>query len=167
MNKIISSIIILAGLLATGCASHRNQLTLDAVGPSVQPNEGNSPNGTLVVYSAYKRNADFNSPDPNRQEYSDYRILTDAGHLVRRVHNNSGTIFQDVVSVELPAGKYKVVARANSYGYVTVPVVVAAQHSTVLHLEGGSPWPDTSVFNETNSVRLPDGQIVGLRATSN
>jgi hypothetical protein len=156
-----------AAMLLVGCASNRNQLTLDAVGPSAQPMEGNSTLGTLVVYSAFKRNADFNSADPNRQEYSDYRILTANGDLLRRVHNNSGTIFQDVVSVSLAPGKYQVAARANGYGYVIVPVVVEAQHSTVLHLEGGPPWPDTSVFNQTNSVRLPDGQIVGMRAASN
>ena len=167
MKTYFALLLVVAGLAASGCASNRNELTLDAVGPSARPMEGNSPLGILVVYSAFKRNADFNSPDPNRQEYSDYRILTADGHLLRRIHNNSGTIFQDVVSVSLAPGKYQVAARANGYGYVIVPVLIEAQHSTVLHLEGGSPWPDTSVFNPTNSVRLPDGQIVGWRAASN
>jgi hypothetical protein len=165
MKKLFPLTLLAVALV--GCATHRNQLTLDTVGPSLQTLEGNSPNGTLVVYSAYKRNADFNTADPNRQEYSDYNILNADGHFLRKIHNNSGTVFQDVVSVDLPPGKYKVVARANSYGYVTVPVVIEAQHSTVLHLEGGSPWPNASLFDATNSVRLPDGQIVGWRASSN
>ena len=168
MKSYLPLLALVTGLAVSGCASNRNHLTLDTVGPS-GPLNGNSAadSGTLVVYSAYKRNADFDSRDPYRQEYSDYSILTESGHFLRKVHNNSGTIFQDVVSVNLPSGKYQVVARANGYGFVTVPVIVAVQHSTVLHLEGGSPWPDASVFNQDNSVRLPDGQIVGYRAASN
>jgi hypothetical protein len=162
-----SLLAVVTGLLVTGCASNRNHLTLDTVGPSGQLTGADAATGTLVVYSAFKRNADFDSRDPYRQEYSDYKILTDNGHLLHKVHNNSGTIFQDVVSVSLSPGKYQVEARANGYGFVTVPVVVEAQHSTVLHLEGGSPWPDTSAFNQSNTVRLPDGQIVGYRAASN
>ena len=168
MKKTLLILLVVAGLAACGCASNHNHLTLDTVGPSGQLNGDSAANtGTLVVYSAYKRNADFNSRDPYRQEYSDYKILTEKGHLLHNVHNNSGTIFQDVVSVSLPPGKYQVVARANGYGFVTVPVIVEVQHSTVLHLEGGSTWPDTSVFNQGNSVRLPDGQIVGYRAAAN
>jgi len=36
-----------------------------------------------------------------------------------------------------------------------------------LHLEGGSSWPNESAFNQTNAVRLPDGQIIGWKAASN
>ena len=60
-------------------------------------------------------------------------------------------------------GEYHVIARANGYGYVTVPVIIEARRSTVLHLEGDGSWPDESMFNQTNAVRLPDGQIVGRR----
>jgi hypothetical protein len=126
----------------------------------------NPHDGTLMVYSAYDVNADFNSRDPYRPEYSDYKIYTANGNLLQRVHNDSGTILQDPASVRLPAGKYRVVARANGYGYVTVPVLIEAQQTTLLHLEGDSAWPDKSEFNQTNAVRLPDGRIVGWRAAS-
>jgi hypothetical protein len=123
-------------------------------------------NGTLVVYSAFRRNADFNALDPNRPEYSDYKIFDTDGKLLQRVHNNSGTILQDAVPVELSPGKYNVVARANGYGYVTIPVMIVAQQDTILHLEGGGFWPNESAFNQTNAVRLPDGQIVGWKAAA-
>ncbi len=157
--------LIMAGALLSGCATEKNGLALDTVGPPLsQPTAANSTNGTLVVYSAYEVNADFNRRDPYRPEYSDYRIFSTDGKLLRKIHNNSGTILQDPVPVELPAGKYRVIARANGYGYVTVPVIVEAQQSTILHLEGGGSWPDESVFNQTNAVRLPGGQVVGWRA---
>lgn len=162
--------LVTSGVLLAGCGTGYNELTLDTVGPvpaqalTAAPPGGD---GTLVVYSAYKRNADFDSRDPRRQEYSDYRILTADGRPFQSVHNNSGTILEDPVSVTLAPGKYRVIARANGYGYVTVPVIVEARQTTILHLEGGGSWPDTSVFNQTNAVRLPDGKIVGWRTASN
>jgi hypothetical protein len=47
--------------------------------------------------------------------------------------------------VKLPAGQYLVTARASGYGYVTVPVVIAADRNTIVHLETGSP--DSAAFN--------------------
>ena len=123
-----------------------------------------STTGTLLVYSAYEVNADFNARDPNRPEYSDYTIFTPDGKLLQKVHNNSGTILQEAVPVELPPGKYNVSALANGYGFVTIPVIVESGQTTILHLEGGGFWPNESVFDQTNAVRLPDGQIIGWRA---
>lgn len=149
--------------LFSGCVT-TSHFTSETVGPVPSAARGtDSTNGTLLVYSAYKRNADFNSSDPNRPEHSDYKILTEDGHLLRKVHNITSTAFQDAVAVELTPGKYQVVARANGYGYLTIPVVIEAQRSTVIHLEGGGFWPDESAFNETNAVRLPDGQIIGWK----
>ncbi len=164
MKTFLTSNIIAVGVLLAGCATGKSEITLDTVGPVPgQPAAITSNNGTLVVYSAYAVNADFNSRDPYRPEYSDYRIFTTAGKLLQRVYNNSGTILQDPVSVELLPGEYHVFAHANGYGYVTVPVIIEARQNTVLHLEGGGSWPDELMFNQTNAVRLPDGQIVGCR----
>ena len=165
MKAFLTFKIVAAGVLLAGCATGKSGITLDAVGPFPgQPAAVSSANGTLVVYSAYQVNADFNSRDPYRPEYSDYKIFTTDGKLLQRVHNNSGTILQDPGSVELPTGKYRVIARANGYGYVTVPVIVEAQQSTILHLEGGGSWSDKSALGHTDAVRLPDGQVVGWRA---
>jgi hypothetical protein len=160
---------ILAVALLSGCTTGKNGLALDTVGPPpFQPLATSSTltNGTLVIYSAFRRNADFNALDPYRPEYSDYKIFATDGKLLQRVHNNSGTILQDPVSVELSPGKYDVFARANGYGFVTVPVQLAAQQNTILHLEGDGFWPNVSVFNQTNAVRLPDGQLIGWRVAT-
>jgi hypothetical protein len=165
MTTFLTSNIVAAGVLVAGCATGKSGITLDAIGPVPgRPAAISSTNGTLMVYSAYEAGADFNSRDPYRPEYSDYRIFTTDGKLLQRVHNNSGTILQGPVSAELPPGKYHVIARANGCGYVTVPVIIEARRSTILHLEGGGVWPDESVFNQTNAVRLPYGQVVGSRA---
>jgi hypothetical protein len=170
MKTFFTLIAIAAGALLSGCATGKNGLALDTVGPPpFQPAASGSTltNGTLVVYSAFRRNADFNALDPNRPEYSDYKILTADGNLLQKVHNNSGTIIQDVVPVALPPGKYNVVARANGYGYLTIPIIIEANQNTILHLEGGGFWPDESVFNQTNAVRLPDGLVIGWKAATN
>jgi len=163
-------LVLLTAALLSGCAtgSGPNGLVLDPVGPAlphpVQMTRSVSTNGTLVVYSAYRRNADFNARDGNRPEYSDYKIFSSAGAFQQRIHNNSGNILQDVLPVTLPAGKYKVKARANGHGLVIIPVVIEAGQSTVLHLEGGGFWPNESAFNQTNAVRLPDGLVIGWKA---
>jgi hypothetical protein len=166
--KSVSIFYILAtGALLSGCSSDRNRLVLDPVGPGPpQTSSVNSKHGTLVVYSAYEVGANFNGRDPDRPVHSDYKIFSLDGSLLRAVHNDSDTILQDPVPVELPAGKYRVVANANGYGRATIPVVIAAHQTTVLHLEGVGSWSQEAEFNPTNAVRLPDGQIVGWRAST-
>ncbi|MGA9780140.1 MAG: hypothetical protein WBS33_17910 [Verrucomicrobiia bacterium] len=168
MKTISVSLTAVAGIFLLGCTTSKSGLALDTVGPiPAQTAPEHSTTGTLVVYSAYDVNADFNSRDPYRPEYSDYKIYTADGKLLQRVHNDSGTILQDPAPMKLPIGKYRVVARANGYGCLTVPIIIEAKQTTILHLEGGGAWPDKSAFNQTNAVRLPDGRIVGWRASSN
>jgi len=168
MKTLLVLTLIAVSATLSGCTTDQKGPVLDTVGPPMSHSSpATSTNGTLLAYSAYEVNADFNARDPNSPEYSDYKILTTDGKLLQRVHNNSGTILQDAVPVALPPGKYNVVARANGYGYVTVPVVIAARQTTVLHLEGGGSWPDESAFNQTNAVRLPDGVVIGWKAAAN
>lgn len=171
MRALFHLILISAAILLAGCAiSTRSNLVLDTVGPPMsQPTMSSSPSatGSLLVFSAFRSNADFNARDPYRQEYSDYEIFTADGKRLQRVHNNSGTILQEAVSVTLPVGKYQVMARANGFGFVIVPVIIVAHQSTILHLEGGGFWPAESVFNQTNAVRLPNGLIIGWKAQPN
>ena len=153
-----------AAIVLAGCAESPNRVVLDPVGPEPGTTpKPNAANGTLTVYSAYQASADFNSRDPHRREYSDYRILRPDGTLEREVHNTSGSILQRPQQVTLPAGNYRVAAWANGYGLVTVPVVIAGGQDTFVHLEGGFRWPNQDLFNQTNSVRLPDGEVVGWR----
>ena len=169
-RKIIGPILILASALSlSGCLTRPNAVLLDTVGPVRPLARMTSPiaaTGSLVVYSAYRRNADFNARDPDRPEYSDYEICLLDGRRQQWVHNNSGTILQEAVTVSLPIGKYLVKARANGCGIITVPVQIDPQQTTVLHLEGGGFWPDESVLNATNAVRLPGGWVIGWKAGS-
>jgi hypothetical protein len=166
MKTYFTLTLIFAGALLSGCATGENKPALDTVGPSPnQPSATSSTNGTLVVYSAYEVNADFAARDRRSPIYSDYNILAADGKLLKKVHNNSGTILQCPVAVELSPGKYHVVAHANGYaGYLAVPVVIASLQTTILHLEGDGFWPDKAAFNQTNAVRLPDGRIIGWKA---
>jgi len=158
--------LLAVGLLLSGCAGGGGGLVLKPVGPAlIPPARAESTTGTLVVYSAFEVNADFNSRDPYHREYSDYRIYATDGNLLQRVHNDSGFKVGSPARVRLPAGNYRVIAHANGYGLVTVPVVVAPDQLTTLHLEGGGSWPEQSTSGQTNVVRLPDGWVVGWRAT--
>lgn len=165
MKAIFTLAAMSVGVFLSGCATANHGPVFDTVGPPISSSKATDfNNGSLTVYSAYEVNADFNARDPNRPEYSDYKIFTPDGKLLQKVHNNSGTILQDAMPVELPPGKFTVRARANGYGFVTIPVIIESRKTTILHLEGGSFWPDESVFNQTNAVRLPDGLVIGWKA---
>jgi hypothetical protein len=152
-------------ILLAGCATSNHGMVLDGVGPDpAAPANRQTALGSLLVYSAYEVNADFNSRDTHRPLYSDYRIIDADGQLRQLVHNNSGTMLQRPEVVELPAGSYHVIAQANGYGFVIVPVAIVGGQTTVVHLQGGVPWPDHPAFTDANSVRLPDGEIVGWKS---
>jgi hypothetical protein len=160
-----------AGILVAGCADYRGGLVLDPVGPApgaAAPADGAV--GSLVVYSAYETIPDLSavnsgSTDDHRQ-YFGYKILSPDGQPFKSVNNNAGTVELHPQQVELPAGRYLVVAQANGYGRVTVPVTIIGRQNTILHLEGGGFWPNEFGFNHTNTVRLPNGEIVGWRANA-
>jgi hypothetical protein len=65
--------------------------------------------------------------------------------------NDNGTSWEGPAEVQLPPGKYRVVARANGYGTVTVPVTVAAKQTTTVHLEGGTPIEREKTHLQTHS----------------
>ena len=155
---------LIAAALLSSCASYTQPLVLDSVGP--RPLETARPNstGSLVVYSAVDIHPDFTAIDPDLRKYTDYKIFSEDGKLLKKVRNNAGSMWETPVEVPLEPGTYRVVAQAAGYSLVTVPVVVAARRTTIVHLDGPSAWPRKS-FNETNTlVHLPNGQIVGWRA---
>ncbi|HTY87477.1 MAG TPA: hypothetical protein VMB80_08435 [Candidatus Acidoferrum sp.] len=167
MKLLIAAVGGSAGLLLAGCAGPETGLVLDPVGPPPAiVAHTDALTGSLVVYSAASANADFNSRDPYDQEYSDYRILSPEGKLLQRVHNDTGRSWDSPVVVCLSAGHYRVVARANGCGLVTVPVVIEPNQTTTVHLDGDDLRPVKSAPGKTNSVCLPDGRWVGWRKNS-
>jgi len=168
MKTIFTLRLLMASAVFSGCTTSKPGLVLDAVGPPMSKSVATTAtNGTLLVYSAYEVNPNFTSRDPYGQKHSNYKIFNPQGDLIQIVHNDTGTMLQDAVPIELPPGNYRVRAHANGYlGEVTVPVVVAAHQDTILHLEGGGGWPDESSFNQTNAVRLPNGTVIGWKAAA-
>ena len=157
-----------AAILYSGCASQRNNVVLDTVGPVQlpKPDPISMNEGTLMVYSAFDPGPHFGASDPYRPVYSNYEIYSVDGKLLKKISNHDNTMLQRPLGVGLPPGKYSVEAPANGYGFVTVPVIVKAGQSTILHLEGGSSF-GSHLANDTNLVRLPDGQVVGWRGSMN
>jgi len=119
-----------------------------------------------MVFSAFDPAPDAYG-DPYRHEYSDYRIYATDGRLLSTIHNDNGLLLERPKEVPLPAGAYRVVARANGYGTVTVPVVIRPDQRTVVHLEGSPAWADRPAMAQSDPVRLPDGEIAGWRASEN
>ena len=157
-------------LIISGCAS-QPPVALDAVGPAPTASAHlDSGQGALLVYSPLvavaNLEAELSGQPSDDWGYSDYRILSANGKHFKFVLNNAGTVQLHPQKVELPAGRYIVIAGAGNGLRVTVPVVVASHQTTVLHLDGGNFQPVETGFNQTNAVHLPDGRIVGWRAVT-
>jgi hypothetical protein len=152
-----------AAALLAGCVSHPRAVVLDPIGPPSLPAAPAGSTGTLVVYSAFDTRGDFNRL-PYLRQYTDYQLLGEDGTLRQTVHNSNGLLVEAPKRLELPAGAYRVVAHANGFGLVTVPVVIRARQVTTVHLEGGAAWPNNAALLRSNPVRLPDGEIAGWRA---
>jgi hypothetical protein len=155
----------IVAFLFSACASSRPALLLAPVGPSSLSALPSSLQGTLLVFSAYKTGVPSPSLPENLRQHTDYQLRSADGKPLWQVANGTGYQGEDPLPVHLPPGNYQAVARANGYGLVTVPVVIAANRTTVLHLEGGFAGPDQGALNRANGVQLPDGEIVGWKAT--
>ncbi len=152
-------------LLLAGCASN-SRLLLDKVGPTPDawPLPGHM--GSLLVFSARTASPESGT-SRYRDRYSDYKVLSaDGNALVQEVRNDEGKLLGGPTRVSLPPGSYRVLARANGYGLVIVPVLIEANRTTVVHLEGSFWWPRNSGIFESTPVRLPSGEIVGWPAST-
>lgn len=154
----------MAVALFSGCASSEPRLVLDQVGPpSLQPDSAGS-KGSLLVFSEISIDMP-SSIRPDHTRYTDYKILSEQGELLQTVHNEYDVLWEGPKEVKLPPGTYRVLASAYRYGLVTVPVVIVARQTTVVHLDGGDLGPERAALIHSNPVRLPNGQIVGWRST--
>ena len=154
---------LLLGTLSYGCTTHQPRLVLGTVGPAPAAFTASASTGTLAVYSAFDPTPDFNGV-PYRRRHSDYQILSPQGQLLQGVQNDNATSWEGPKRITLPAGNYRVVAHANGYGLVTVPVLIEPGRVTTVHLEGSASWPDIAELRRSDPVRLPDGEIAGWRA---
>jgi hypothetical protein len=165
MKWAIALILLVAGGFLTSCASYRGGLVLDPIGPPPLRMVVTGTEGRLQVFSAFDANADFGS-NPYRRRYSDYKVFDSDGNFLRTVRNDEGPLLGAPVELTLPVGSYRVVARANGYGWATVPVIIRPKQLTAVHLEGGVSWSNRSALAESNPVCLPHGEIAGWRANT-
>ncbi len=163
---LVSASLALAVAVLSGCASPKPGLALAPIGPGPSNIQTGEPEGRLVVFSAFEAGARFYTSHPYHRWYSDYRILRNDGQLLQTVRNDSGEIFDSPTQVKLPPGTYRIVAKANGHGDVTIPVVLVAGRTTIVHLEGGIRSPNGSSTAGSEIVCFPGGQFVGWKAGS-
>jgi hypothetical protein len=161
MTNRLGLAVTLAATLLTGCATPPpvTRVVLDPIGPRIA-GPSRSRDGFLRVHSA---TTDEQSGRIPYQVHSPYWVYTGAGEKVRAVANHVGITDQRPMTTPLPPGQYRVLARADAHGLVTVPVVVQGGMLTEVFLERtGMEVPPGVV--DADLVRLPDGTVAGYRA---
>jgi hypothetical protein len=141
--------------LLAGCAS--KPVVLNSVGPEPVNPEAFIPEGYLQVFSDTKEHVIGDSPP--YYTHTGYNIHDPSGKIVEYVPNHIGDMDESPSLVTIPAGNYKIVAQSYSYGRVTVPVVIQAGGTTVVHLD--RDWRPSSNISSNQVVRLPDKEAVG------
>lgn len=144
--------------MLAGCAS--TPIVLTPVGPPPPGATAPPHEGYLKVYTTTEERKDG---EDTYHPHSGYDIYTASGFRWKYVPNRTQNTDESPMVVVLPAGNYKIVARADGYGRITVPVVIKGGMLTELNLE---TWnrKKTAVSNEAAVVRLPNGYVVGWRA---
>jgi hypothetical protein len=162
MNPIKTFLFTLLAAAFTGCASRSTVVVTQPVGPGLAPPHPRPTHqqGQLVVYSAFETVDPVSSDFPT---HAAYEIEDSHGHLVRRVDNRSGPFYQSPAAVSLPAGEYEIKALATNRGLVTVPVIIQANETTTLDLDG-THFPQHKPTGAGQWVRLPTGEVIGMRS---
>jgi len=97
-----------------------------------QAQAGELSQGSLEVYSATD---EFKDGDARYFPHSAYAIYTTDGKLLKNVENHNSRTNEIPEIVALPVGSYTVVAQAEKYGYVRVPVAIKEGQRTILDLD--------------------------------
>src|SRR5207244_7564539 len=98
----------------------------------------------------------------NYYPHTDYIILSTNGTRFKFVRNSIAYVDETPALVRLPAGFYSIRAQDDNYGRITVPVLIQNGQTTTVYLEMRNP-PSADQPDPTNTVRLPDGRVVGWR----
>ena len=161
MKKIKNGLSFLFLAAAVGCVTSPQVIVNQPVGPDLAPPRVNlnKGQGRLVVYTATEVTDPANAYFPT---HSAYVIHTPDGRLVRRVDNRTGSFYQSPNPVLLPPGAYLVKGRATNAGEVSVTVIIKENKTTVVHLEGAN-LPQHKPTGAGQWIRLPDGQVIGMR----
>lgn len=161
MRKNTVIIGVLTCALFAGCASLSNTVVTQSVGPGPERPKIDLGKGLgqLLVYTALEVDDPVNAYFPT---HGSYTIFSPDGKWVKHVDNRNGSFYQNPAKVSLPVGKYKIEGRATNAGSVVVPVVVEEGKVTIVDLEGAT-LPQHKPTGAGQWVRLPNGQVVGMR----
>jgi hypothetical protein len=143
-------------LSVSACSFHTEPTVVQTtVGPAPPQTRKPVDQGYLVVYSALSSFVDQGYVG----HHSRYTISSEAGTTTKEVLNYRDRFDEGPIRLPLAPGSYRLTARAAHYGKVVVPVIIKEHQTTFVYLDGTShpEMPSTA----TNSVTLPNGQIVG------
>ena len=122
-----------------------------------------TPQGYLKVFTATE---DHNDGDTHYFPHTSYTIYSDDGKtVVKKVPNAIGVHDEDPSLVQLSAGTYVVRAKAENSGMVKIAVIIKPGQLTKVNLEHDGKYR-IPPGNTADLVRLPNGQVVGWRATA-
>ena len=165
MKTTLLTSFILSSALFAGCATAASPIVLGSVGPETQRVDQASKRGGLIVFSGVEVHQGGNDPSNTYTHHSDYEIWTaDGSKRLQRVRNAPAPFVADAepVRTELAPGQYLVKAMANAYNSVSVPVTIAANRITAVHLDGS--LGTDKAMTSADKIYLPNGEIVGTRA---
>jgi hypothetical protein len=156
---------LFAAALISGSAAASQPLVLESVGPDTTRHSAESATGVLMVFSGVEIQQS-NDPSNDVRHHTSYEIWSaDGSQRLQTIRNYSlPGVDQGPTPVTLAPGHYLVKAMANTYSSVHIPVVVAAHRTTTLHLDNDPR--KRSQETSAGLVRLPDGSVVGSRASS-
>ncbi|MDR3459908.1 MAG: hypothetical protein P4N60_20965 [Verrucomicrobiae bacterium] len=144
--------------LLMGCNS--TPVVLPPVGPEPAGHAAKSLKGYLQVFSATEKSPPVASDDTTFFNlHSGYDIHDESGRTVRFVPNHASNMDEWPDQVALPAGTYSIVAESACCGQVSVPVVIQAGQTTVVHLDRN--WFPPANVPAGRLIHLPDGEAVG------
>lgn len=146
--------------LAISCAFLPNPVALAPVGPGPYGRPTSEPTGFLEVYTTVKR---YPYDHQWYDAHTAYGVYGADGRRVKSVGNAVYVYALEPEVVSLPPGSYSVIAWADGYELVKVPVIIRAGLLTEVNLEtqGQAAFPGART-NEM--VRMEDGRIVGWPA---
>jgi hypothetical protein len=160
LNGLRASRLLIAAMWAlAGCTSPRPLMLSEPVGPMEPRSIAVDSVGTLVVYS----DREASPQDPaDTAPHSRYMLFSEDGKLLRWVENVSAPDARQPAQIQLPEGKYSIVAMAANVGWVKVDIVVKKSHGTIVDLN--KEMIPSAPLVSRNWVRLPNGNPIGPRA---
>jgi hypothetical protein len=161
-NRLIARLVVMGLLpLMNSCAGSGRPLVLGPVGPENSTHFETISVGYLKVYTATE---DHNDGDVHYFPHTGYTVYSEDGKtVVQKVVNAISIHDEDPSLVQLPVGKYVVLAEAEHCGMVKIAAIIQRGQLTKIDLE--YDWKlRAPPGNAADWVRLPNGQIVGRRA---